>query len=167
MARYGLCETEWTDNGYWPRQLYVREGRRMVGAYVVRQSDLDARRLPASTVAIGSYRIDAHNVSRWVSANGVYVEGSIYEPYRDYGIPYEAMVPHRAEATNLLVTVCLSSSHVAWAGLRVEPHLMMLGEAGGQAAAMAAKASVSVQDVNVGTLQAALQAHGVILTLPP
>jgi hypothetical protein len=166
MASYGWCASEWQDNDHFPLELYVREGRRMVGSYVMTQSDLDSGSVQSDSIAIGSYRIDSHGISSWAVDGTIYVEGVLYEPYRDYEIPYRSIVPKASESTNLLVTTCISASHVAWASLRMEPQLMAIGEAGGQAAAFAASRRVPVQDVDVSVVQAALEAHGAILDLP-
>jgi hypothetical protein len=48
-----------------------------------------------------------------------------------YELPYSLIMPKRAEATNLAVVVCLSSSHVTWAGLREEPTMWQFGMAAG------------------------------------
>lgn len=167
MASYGWCADEWPDNDHFPWRLYVREGRRLVGEYVMKEADLDARATKASVVAIGSYRIDSHYISRWIEDGVVYAEGALFEPYREYMIPYEAILPRSPEATNLIVTTCLSSTHVAWAGLRMEPHLMMLGKAGGQAAVFAVQTGGAVQGIDVTALQRTLVGRGAVLALPP
>lgn len=177
IAGYGLCADEFTDNGNWPWLLYVREGRRMVGAYVLTQADLSTDRYKDDIIGIGSYRIDSHLVSRWVDGSGRLLgEGTISAPYTDYAIPYRAITPRQSEVTNLLVPVAASATHVAQSSLRMEPHYMLMGEAAGEAAAMAIRrgrgsvnginASTDVQSVDVSKLQARLRAHGSDLVVP-
>ena len=136
MARYGLCADEFEDNGNWPRQLYLREGRRMIGQYTLRQSDVETARTKTDIIGIASYRIDAHPVSRWADGDRIMGEGIISGVRRNYAIPYRVMVPRPAEARNLLVPVAASATHVAQSSLRMEPHYMLMGEAAGEAAAM-------------------------------
>jgi hypothetical protein len=168
MAAYGLCKDEFTDNGNWPWLLYLREGRRMVGSYVLSQRDIERLRSKRDVIAIASYRVDSHHVSRWVDADGdLFVEGTLALPYIRWAVPYRAITPKRAEVTNLLVPVAASATHVAQSSLRMEPQYMMLGEAAGQAAAQAALMPTPVvQDIDVRALQVALGDHGAYLTNP-
>jgi hypothetical protein len=73
------------------------------------------------------------------------------------------VTPRREDATNLLVPVCLSASHVAFGSVRMEPTLMALGHAAGTAAAQAARRGVAVQDVDVAALQDDLRDEGQVL----
>jgi FAD dependent oxidoreductase len=154
LRQWGLCADEFTDTGGWPHQLYVRDGRRMIGALVLTESDvLDARPQP-DEVARGSYNIDIREVERtwrylpeYERQPAVFNEGYLSVAVPPYPIPYRSLTPRREDATNLLVPVCLSASHVAFGSVRMEPTLMMLGEAAGRAAAEAARRAVAVQDV--------------------
>ena len=170
MARYGLCADEFTDNANWPRMLYNREARRMVGEYVMTQRDVETQRSKADIIAVGSYRVDSHAVSLWVDDEShLNTEGTLSLPYRTYAIPYRSITPLRSEVTNLLVPVAVSATHVAYASLRMEPHFMLTGEAAGQAAWLAASKgtpAIAIQDVSVGWLQAELRAHGSFLQGP-
>jgi hypothetical protein len=76
------------------------------------------------------------------------------------------ILPRRAEATNLLVPVAFSASHVAYSTLRMEPQYMIIGQATGIAAKMAIDAGSAVQLVDVPALQAKLRAKKVVLSLP-
>ena len=154
MRRWGLCADEFADTDGWPHQLYIREGRRMVGATVLTEHALLAGEKPADTIALGSYNIDVREVERtwrglpeYVRQDAVFNEGYLSVAVPPYGIPYRALTPSREEAENLLVPVCLSASHVAFASVRMEPTLMLLGEAAGRAAAQAARRGIAVQDV--------------------
>jgi len=172
MNRYGLCADEFVDNDNWPRLLYQREGRRMVGTYMLKQRDVEVERTKPDTIAIASYPLDTHHVSRWVQPSGqIRVEGGFWTSRSNatlWSIPYRSLTPSPDEATNLLVSVTASASHVAWASLRMEPQFMMMGEAAGQAAAISAASAIParVQSVHVPTLQAALRGHGAIVDNP-
>jgi len=170
MAAYGLCADEFTDTNNWPRLLYLREGRRMVGATILVERDVEVTRTKPDTIAIASYAFDSHHVSRWIdTANRLKVEGGFWNgraAATRWSIPYRSLTPRASEATNLLVSVTVSASHVANASLRMEPQYMMIGEAAGAAAAMAARAAggpIPVQSVNVGQLRASLKAHGAVV----
>jgi hypothetical protein len=154
VGRWGLCADEFTATGGWPPQLYVRDGRRMLGEYVLRESDLLSARRQPDTVAYGSYNIDLREIERtwrylpeYTRVAAVFNEGYLSVAVPPYPIPYRSLVPRREHATNLIVPVCVSTSHVAFGSVRTEPTLMMLGEAAGAAAASAALHDVAVQDV--------------------
>jgi FAD dependent oxidoreductase len=158
LREWGLCADEFADTGGWPHQLYVRDGRRMLGAYVLTEADLLDARLQPDEVARGSYNIDIREVERtwrylpeYERRAAVFNEGYLSVAVPPYPIPYRALTPRREHATNLLVPVCLSASHVAFGSVRMEPTLMMLGEAAGRAAAEAARRGIAVQDVDAPT----------------
>ena len=121
MQRWGLAKDEFTDNGGWPHQIYVREARRMVGTFVMTEHELLKQRPTPDSVGMGSYTIDSHNVQRYVTPEGgVQNEGDIGVPTNGpYEIAYGALVPKRGEADNLLVPVVrLELAH----RLRLDPH---------------------------------------------
>ncbi|HZT15469.1 MAG TPA: FAD-dependent oxidoreductase [Gaiellaceae bacterium] len=171
VREWGLCADEFADTGGWPHQLYVRDARRMVGAYVLRESDLLDARPPPDVVALGSYNIDIREVERtwrylpeYVREPAVFNEGYLSVAVPPYPIPYRSLTPRRDHATNLLVPVCLSASHVAFGSARMEPTLMLLGHAAGIAAAQAARRGIAVQDVDVDVLQDDLRKEGQVLS---
>lgn len=169
---WGLCADEFVDTDGWPHQLYVRDARRLVGAYVLCESNLLDGAIPADVVALGSYNIDIREIERtwrhlpeYTRTPAVFNEGYLSVAVPPYGIPYRSLVPARDDATNLLVCICLSASHVAFGSVRMEPTLMLLGQAAGAAAAQAARRGIAVQDVDVAALQDALRAEGQVLSL--
>lgn len=166
-AAWGLCRDEFADNGHWPYALYVREGRRMRGEYVLRQADLQNDVRKADGIGMGSFVIDCHIVRRILAPDGtVRDEGSFQDaPVVPYQIPYRSIVPRRAECANLLVPVCLSATHVAVCSLRMEPVYMAMGQASGLAAALAKRTGRSVQDIDVEELRRQLRAAGAVLEL--
>jgi hypothetical protein len=163
---WGLPKDEFTDTGHWPNQLYIREGRRMLGAYVIRQSDLQTQRTKPDSIGMGSYNSDSHNVQRVAMPDGtVQNEGNVEVPVHPYEIPYRSITPRKSELQNLLVPVCLSATHSAYSSVRMEPQYMIIGQAAGVAAALAIQERVPVQDISIAELQARLRAHGAILHL--
>ena len=152
---WGRCADEFRDTEGWPHQLYVRDGRRMLGEYVLRESDLFHARPQPDAVALGSYNIDIREIERtwrylpeFVRTPAVFNEGYLSVAVPPYPIPFRCLTPRREDCQNLLVPVCLSASHVAFGSVRMEPTLMLLGEAAGAAAAQAARRGVPVQDVD-------------------
>jgi len=169
---WGLAKDEFADTGHWPHQLYIREARRMVGEYVMHQADLQTERTKPDSIGMGSYNSDSHHVQRipvapgerWPEA-GVVNEGDMQVPVKPYEIAYRALVPKRAECTNLLVPACVSASHVAYSSIRMEPQYMIMGHAAGVAAAQAITKGVAVQDIDTGELRARLRAQKQVLSL--
>lgn len=166
--RWGLCKDEFVDNANWPYALYVRGARRMVGAYVMIQKDLQAEITKPDSVGMGSFLIDCHIVRRILAKDGtVRDEGSFPDdPVKPYEIPYRSLTPRREECENLLVPVALSASHIAYCSLRMEPVYMALGHASGVAASMAAKDGTAVQAIDVPALQATLRRQKAVLEWP-
>jgi hypothetical protein len=168
MNRWGLCKDEFADTTNWPRQLYIREARRMVGEYVMQQKDLQNELTKPDPIGMGSYNSDSHNVERIVDTAGyVRNEGDMQVPVTPYQIPYRILVPKRAEAANLLVTAAFSASHVAYSSVRMEPQYMILGQAAGVAAQLAIAANQPVQAIDTAELTRILRTEGAILEFSP
>ena len=148
-AKWGLAKDEFVDNQNWPYQLYVREARRMNGAYVMTEADCKWTRKCDDPIGLGSYGMDSHNTQRYVDATGhARNEGDVQVPVRGvYGISYRSLVPKPAECTNLLVPVCMSATHIAYGSIRMEPVYMIMGQACGTAAAIAVDDKLDVQNV--------------------
>jgi hypothetical protein len=165
MSRWGLAKDEFTDNGHWPHQIYVREARRMVGLFVMTQNELQKTKPTPDPVGMGSYTIDSHNVQRYITPDGaVQNEGDIGVPTNGpYQIAYQALVPKREQCANILVPVCVSSSHIAFGSIRMEPVFMILGQSAATAAVMAIDANSAVQDVPYAQLRSRLTADGQVL----
>ena len=165
MRRWGLPKDEFQDNGGWPHQIYVREARRMVGTFVMTENELLKRRPTPQSVGMGSYTIDSHNVQRYITPDGgVQNEGDIGVPTAGpYEIAYGSLVPKRGQADNLLVPVCLSSSHIAFGSIRMEPVFMVLAQSAATAAALALDAGVAVQDLTYAQLRERLVRDGQVL----
>ncbi len=152
---WGLAKDEFTDNNNWPQQLYVREARRMTGGFVMTENEILGKNPVADPIGMGSYTLDSHNIQLYVTPEGyVQNEGDfgVHVP-RPYSISYKSIAPKEKDCKNLLVPVCLSSSHVAYGSIRMEPVFMILGESAATAAANAIDNGISVQKVNYEELK--------------
>ncbi len=160
MQQWGYARDEYPEIGHWTPQLYIREARRMVGAFVMTSHDIETKRVKDDSIGIGSYGADSHLVQRIVEGKVVRNEGNPndFTPgHNPYEIPYQAITPKRAECDNLLATFCVSASHMAFASIRMEPVFMMISESAGLAAVEAVGADVAVQDVAYSALRPKLE----------
>ncbi|GAB2494609.1 FAD-dependent oxidoreductase [Algoriphagus taiwanensis] len=155
IGNYGLAKDEFTDNGNWPHQIYVREARRMIGSYVMTEHDVLGAKVVPQSVGMGSYSLDSHNTQRFVTPGGfVQNEGDIgVHPKQPYSISYGTLVPREEECKNLLVSVCVSSSHTAFGSIRMEPVFMILGQSAAAAASLSIDEKVSVQELGYEKLR--------------
>ena len=137
----------------------------MVSAYVMTQHDCQGRRTAEDSVGLAAYTMDSHNVQRYVTPDGsVQNEGDIgVSTNGPYSIAYGALVPKRGQADNLLVPVAVSSSHIAFGSIRMEPVFMVLGQSAATAAALAIDGGTAVQDVAYARLRERLLKDGQIL----
>ena len=173
MQTWGLCRDEFLDTGGWPHQLYIREARRMVGDYVMTQHNATGRETVEDGVGMAAYTMDSHNTQRVVlgGPEGPQVknEGNVEVggwpgddlggeiKVRPYPVAYRSITPKKEEATNLLVPVALSASHIAYGSIRMEPVFMVLAQSAAVAASMALEADVPVQEIDVQALQTELK----------
>ncbi len=165
MKAWGLAKREFTDNGNWPHQIYVREARRLVSDYVMTEADCRRLRDTPQSVGMGSYNMDSHNCMRWVTADGVVQnEGDVQEsPGGPYRISYKSIVPKAGECPNLLVPVCVASSHIAYGSIRMEPVFMVLGQSSATAAVLAIENNTDIQSVDPARLRTRLLADKQVL----
>lgn len=167
MQQWGLPKDEFTDNGGWPHQLYIREARRMIGTFVMKEADALGKTNVPDPIGMGSYALDAHNAQRYVKPDGfVQDEGDIgVSPEKPYSIAYGSILPKESECKNLLVPVCVSSSHIAYGSIRMEPVFMILGQSAATAAVLAITNKVSPQKLPYQKLQEVLLRDRQRLTL--
>jgi hypothetical protein len=169
--RYGLPKDEFTDNGHFPWQLYVREARRIVGEYTLTENDLtfapESHRAPvhADAVSAGEFPIDSFPTRKYEPGHETALEGYILMLNRytqPYQIPYRVMIPQ--EVDGLIVPVAASTTHIAFSSVRLEPTWMSLGQAAGAAAHLAIEQGKQPRAVPVETLQRMLVGQGQVLT---
>ncbi|HEU4554894.1 MAG TPA: FAD-dependent oxidoreductase [Chitinophaga sp.] len=158
MLQWGYPKDEYTDNGNWTFQLYIREARRMTGDYVMTQANCEGRAKVQDGIGMAAYTMDSHNCERVVVNGMVKNEGDVQMGTPGpYPISYRALIPKANECTNLLVPVCLSATHIAYGSIRMEPVFMVLGQSAAAAAVMAINNKKTVQDIDVSALQQKLK----------
>jgi hypothetical protein len=166
-ALWGLAKDEFTDNGNWPWHIYVREGRRLVGDFVMTQRDCVDERFKPDGIGLCSWYLDVHPVEVFQDGKEFHEDGWFNQPVQPFEIPWRSVLPRAAEAENLLVPVALSASHVAFSSIRVEPVWMILGESSGVGAALSLAEGVPLHKVPVDKLRGRLQQVGQVLDARP
>ena len=161
-SRWGTTKDEFERADGWQQQLYVREARRMVSDYVMTQKNCEALTVAEDGIGLAAYGMDSHNVQRYVDANGyVQNEGNVEaHGFKPYPISYGALVPKKEECQNLIVPVCVSSTHIAFGSIRMEPVFMVLGQSAATAAILAIDGDTAVQDVPYSKLKVQLLKDG-------
>jgi hypothetical protein len=168
FQRLGLAADEFTDNQNWPRQLYVREVRRMISDYVMTEKNCLRKEVVEDSIGMGAYSMDSHNVRRYLNADGkVRNEGDVQVPSKPYPISYRSIRPREAECSNLLAPLVLSSSHIAFGSIRMEPVFMVLGQSAATAASHAIEEKTTVQGIDYARLKARLLADRQVLDFIP
>ena len=168
-SQWGLAADEFQETDHWPHQIYVRVGRRMVSDLVVNENHLRLNDPTHRSVGMGSYNMDSHNVHRHIEYDDegkahVRTEGDVQvHPGAPYPIDYGAIIPKKQECENLLVPVAVSSSHIAFGSIRMEPVFMILGQSATTAAIMSLETNQAVQDISYQELKEQLEKDGQIL----
>ncbi|MFI5380908.1 MAG: FAD-dependent oxidoreductase [Tepidisphaerales bacterium] len=161
---WGLDPDEFAETGHWPHQLYIREARRMVSDYVMTEHNCLSKTVAGDSIGLASYNMDSHNCRRIVAGGVVRNEGDVQNGVpRPYPVSYRAIVPKETQCANVFVPVCLSSTHIAYGSIRMEPVFMILGQSAGTAAAMAIDGATSVQKVPYARLREKLLENKQIL----
>jgi hypothetical protein len=173
-AAWGLCRDEFTDNGGWPRAFYVRNGRRMIGDFVLTEAHLRKANPEPVRDSVGMiwWPPDFHSARCLVKDGRVWNEGAVFNVSKQpdwipCGIPYRCLVPKAAECTNLLSPTCPSSSYVAYGAYRIEFTFMAAAQSAATAAVLAVEAGTSVQGVDYTRLRERLLADKQVLFLRP
>ncbi|SIQ76852.1 FAD-dependent oxidoreductase [Maribacter ulvicola] len=161
-SKWGTTKDEFEREDGWQQQLYIREARRMVSDYVMTQRNCEGLEVVEDVIGLAAYTMDSHNVQRYIDANGfVQNEGNVEaHGFDPYPISYKSLTPKKEECKNLIVPVCLSSTHIAFGSIRMEPVFMVLGESAATAASLAIDTNNSVQDVPYESLKSILLKNG-------
>lgn len=165
MSQWGYAKDEFVDTDHWPHQIYVREARRMIGNYVMTEHEIMGDTYVEQPIGMGSYTMDSHNTQRYITEEGyVQNEGDIgVHPDQPYSIALGTVVPKSSECKNLLVPVAVSSSHIAFGSIRMEPVFMILGQSAATLAGLALDQSVGIHDISYDELKSHLVKDGQVL----
>jgi hypothetical protein len=169
VSNWGTCKDEYEREDGWQQQLYVREARRMKSDYVMTQHNCEGFDEAEDPVGMAAYGMDSHQVQRYVDANGyVQNEGNVEaHGFPPYSISYRSIIPKKEECTNLLVPVCVSSTHIAFGSIRMEPVFMILGQSAATAAALAIENGADVHSLDYNKLKTRLLKDKQILAHEP
>jgi hypothetical protein len=166
IKQYGLPKDEFKNNDNFPYQIYIREARRMVSDYVMTEHNVTRSIIAPQSVAVGTYWLDSHVVSHFVDEKGLlWRDGAFWKGENIYPIAYK-IIPKANECSNLVVPVCLSSTHAAYGSIRMEPVYMVLGQSAATAACIAIDSKVNVQNVSYEVLEKRLLVDKQILQKP-
>jgi ribulose 1,5-bisphosphate synthetase/thiazole synthase len=165
IKKWGLAKDEFADNGYWPYQIYVREARRMIGEFVMTENEILGKNKVTQSIGMGSYTMDSHNAQRYITKEGyVQNEGDLgIDAEEPYQIHLGTILPKEQECKNLLVPAAVSSSHIAFGSIRMEPVFMILGQSAGTLAGLALEDKKNIHDISYDALRKALQKDGQVL----
>ncbi|EAR01265.1 FAD-dependent oxidoreductase [Maribacter sp. HTCC2170] len=155
VSQWGTCKDEYERKDGWQQQLYIREARRMVGAYVMSQKNCEGIEKILDPIGMAAYGMDSHHIKRYVNSKGFVsnegnVEASVKAPFP---ISYRSIVPKKEECDNLLVPICLSASHIAFGSIRMEPVFMVLGQSSAVIACLSIDEGKTVQDLEFNKLE--------------
>ena len=165
--KFGLPRDEFTATGGWPHELYVREARRMISGYVMTEHNCSGTVVAEDSVGLASYNMDSHNCQRLVIDGAVIAEGNVEKPApKPYPVSYRSIVPVESQCANLLASVGLSSTHISYGSIRMEPVFIILGQSAATAAVLAIDGGRSVQRVDYARLRERLLVDGQILDWP-
>jgi len=147
VSNWGLATDQFVSNNYWPTCFYLRESRRMISDYILKNiTDPLASR---HVISESKYMLDAHSSSLIVKNGKLFSEGGIpiQNDLKNKTIPYETIIPPRCKCVNLFVTWSISASRLAFTSIRMEPVFMQISLAAGAAAALCIINNYIVQDL--------------------
>ncbi len=133
----------------------IRETWRVEGDYVITHEDYVSGRVFEDAVCYAYYPVDLHSVGTGVAPRQL-SRGTVPT------VPYRALCAKGL--TNLLVAGrCVSADRLAASGLRVQGACMAMGQAAGQAAALASAEGCDIREIDIGRLRSALSESGAIV----
>ncbi len=136
------------------RHIGAREGRRIVGNYVLTETDITHACTFSDAVAVGTYHLDYHWPDR-VERAGTGIT-TMVEPYQ---IPLRSLVPKGAK--NLLVAGrSAAGDQMAMSSFRIQATCAQMGFAAGTTARLCQQQGGDVQDAPIATIQQDLAKGG-------
>jgi hypothetical protein len=158
VSQWGTCKDEYEREDGWQQQLYIREARRMISSYVMSQKNCEGIAIVVDPIGMAAYGMDSHHIKRYVNSEGyVSNEGNVEAHVKaPFPISYRSIVPKEEECCNLIVPVCLSSTHIAYGSIRMEPVFMILGQSSALIACLALDEGRAVQDLDYDRIKTEL-----------
>jgi hypothetical protein len=135
--------------------LGVRESRRIVGEETLTTAACLEGRKSERDIARGAYCLDVHEPSGKIVHK--HVAGG-----ESYGVPYGTIVPRDVDGL-LVAGRSLASERFANGSVRVQAHVMAIGQAAGTAAALCAAKSWQPREVPVAELRDRLRRQGAVV----
>jgi hypothetical protein len=130
----------------------------MIADVVMNQKHCEGIEKVQDAVGMAAYGMDSHHIQRYVNAKGHAAnEGNVEAHVKaPFPISYRSIVPKKEEASNLLVPVCLSATHIAFGSIRMEPVFMVLGQSAAIIASLAIEENKAVQDLTYDKIRSRL-----------
>ena len=137
-------------------EMGVRETRHIRGDYLLGLIDIFKSRKFPDCIGFGAHPVDTNPRPKWLNN-----PETDYPPRWQFEIPYRILVV-RGLANVLVAGRCVSATHEAIGSLRPTVQCMVMGEAAGTAAALAAKKGVTPRELDYGELRGTLKKNGVL-----
>ena len=162
MVRYYQANAPGFENAYLLRfatLLGVREGPRILGRYLLTEEDVRAASDFPDAVGRCGVRIDIHPED---PGGREFLLSDVGGERGWYQVPYRALVA--ADVDGLMMAGRnISADHVAHGSARHQVTCMMIGQAAGTGAAIAARRGVAPHDIDIALLQSTLRRQGAII----
>lgn len=139
----------------------IREGRRIVGEYMLVVNDLRAGRAFDDAVARGVYVLDGHKPD---DEGRTYILPPEERKVPPYQIPFRCLLPKGAKNV-LAAGRCLSADQLALSSARVMTTCAMMGQAAGVAAALAVQGGCDLRGLEPIEVRRILEQRGARLAL--
>jgi hypothetical protein len=150
----------WRYDGCSPR-IGIREGRRILGDYVLKVDELRAACTFDDAVARGVYYLDGHKPD---DDKRTYILPPDQRKVPPYQIPFRCLRPR--EAANVLAAGrLLSADQLALSSARVMTTCAMMGQAAGYAAALAVRKKTDTRDIDPPGVRRMVEAAGAQLAV--
>jgi hypothetical protein len=158
IAEFLIANVPGFARGYYVPAVFagVRETRNIEGLYTISEADIRAGRKFDDSIGQACFPVDIHDPD---------TAQATFDPIGDdgaYDLPYRALVPAGVENV-IVVGRCISATHYAHGATRNMAPGLVTGQAGGAAAAMAARAGIGFPQLHAAGLQERLEAAGVYL----
>ncbi len=160
---WGLAVDEFPTNDSLPFIPYVRESRRIKGARLLIEEDV----IPAplsfrpplikDSVAVGDYFLDHHHSKFFMHPEKRLIEE--LPPNAPFQIPFECLIPEKTDGL-VVAEKSISVSHIVNGCTRLQPVVMLVGQAAGAIAAISIKYNLPPRNISHYELQTVLLKAG-------